>query len=51
MDSSQLRQKHTEKRPEQPFAPEAGVVHKLEEPQVLGQLLLRDAAMGAQPGA
>ena len=51
MDSSQLCQKHAEERSEQPFAPDAGVVHKLEEPEIPGQLLLRDAAMGAQPGA
>jgi hypothetical protein len=31
MDSSQLCQKHTEERPEQPFAPDTSVVHELEE--------------------
>jgi hypothetical protein len=30
MDSSQLCQKHAEERSEQPFASDAGVVHKLE---------------------
>jgi hypothetical protein len=30
MDSSQLRQKHAEERPEQAFAADTGVVHKLE---------------------
>ena len=30
MDSGQLCQKHAEERSEQPFASDAGVVHKLE---------------------
>jgi hypothetical protein len=49
MDSSQLRQKHAEERPEQPFAADAGVVHEREEPQIPRQRLLGDTAMGAQP--
>src|SRR3954447_11968067 len=34
---------------EQGFAPTSGVVHEFEEGEIVGQLLLRDAAM--QPGA
>ena len=36
---------------EQGFAAAAGVVHDLEEAEVERQLLLRDAAVRAQPGA
>src|SRR5690242_7346932 len=36
---------------EQRFAPPAGVVDELKEAKVGGQLLLRDAAVRAQPGA
>jgi hypothetical protein len=49
MDSGQLRQQNGEEGREQAFAAYSGVVHELEEPQVQRQLLLRDAAMGAQP--
>ena len=36
---------------EQGFAASAGVVHELEEAEIERQLVLRDAAMRAQPGA
>src|SRR3954447_25178768 len=36
---------------EQDFAAAAGVVHELEEAEVQRQLVLRDAAVRAQPGA
>src|SRR5687767_12344059 len=37
--------------PEERFAAAAGVVHELEEAEIGGQLLLRDATVRPQPGA
>ena len=36
---------------EQGFAPASGVVHEFEEGKIVGQFLLRDAAVRPQPGA
>jgi hypothetical protein len=36
---------------EQGFAPASGVVHEFEEGKIVGQFLLRDAAVRSQPGA
>ena len=36
---------------EERLAPPAGVMDELEEAEIGGELLLRDAAMGTQPGA
>ena len=45
-----LRDQAGDKGAEQSLAPAAGVVHELEEAEIAGQLLLRDAAVRAEPG-
>jgi hypothetical protein len=49
--SISLRDQGGDEGAKERFAPPAGVVDELEEAEVGGQLLLRDAAMRPQPGA
>ena len=54
MDSSRfakLRDQQFQKGSEQAFAPNADVVHELEEAQVERQFFLRDPPMRSQPRA
>ncbi len=53
MDSGQfawLRHQQFQEKSEQALAPDPDVMHELKEPQVERQFLLRNAAMGSQPG-
>ena len=46
-----LRDQGCDESPEEGFASATDVVHELEEAEIVRQLVLRDAAMRAQPGA
>jgi hypothetical protein len=51
LDSGVLTDQQLNERTQQRFAALAGVVHKLEEPQVEREFLLGNAPMRAQPNA